>query len=671
MTLLLALITIAATADESVFKNTDVFELEVAVDPQISPGGSRIAYVRSSMDIMSDRAVSNIWIVDADGGNHRPLLSGPHSYSNQRWSPSGDRIAYVSGVDGRGAQIHVRWMDTGQTAMLTNVRQQPSAISWSPDGTQIAFEMFVEREGASLAEPPAAPEGSEWAPPVKVIDAMRYRGDGAGYLDTGNTHLFVLSAEGGTPRQLTSDDYDHNGPLAWTRDGEKIIFAANRQEDWEHDPVEAELWSIDVSTGSLVKLTDRDGPDLSPAISPDGKKVAYLGFDDQKMGYHNTNVYVMDVGGGSIQTLTEGFDRRVDDVQWAGSSSRLYIQYNDHGRSHIATLSMSGNIESVANDVGGVSLGRPYTSGGFSVANNGAYAYSAGRADRPADVATGRSSRSPIRITDLNADLFGHKALGVVEEISWPSSVGDLEIQGWLVTPPDFDPGKKYPFILEIHGGPFASYGPHFTAEIQLYAAAGYVVLYANPRGSTSYGYDFANEIHHNYPGQDYDDLMSGVDAVIARGIIDEDQLFVTGGSGGGVLSAWIVGKTDRFAAAVVAKPVINWISTTLTTDIATFMPEYWFEKLPWEDSQSYWVRSPLSLVGNVTTPTALLTGEQDHRTPISESEQFYQALKLRKVETVMIRIPEASHGIAARPSHLIAKVDNILAWFERYADER
>lgn len=667
--LLLVVATTAIVADDGVFKNTDIFELEVTVDPQISPDGSRITYVRSSMDIMSDRAVSNIWIIDVDGDNHRPLLSGSHSYSNQRWSPSGDRLAYVSGVEGRGAQIHVRWMDTGQTAMLTNVRQAPSSISWSPDGTQISFEMFVEREPASLAEPPATPEGAEWAPPVKVIDAMRYRGDGTGYLDTGNTHLFVLSAEGGTPRQLTSDNYNHNGPLAWMPDGEKIIFSANRKEDWEHDPVEAELWSVDVATGDLDQLTDRDGPDFSPVISPDGTKIAYLGFDDKKMGYHNTNVHVMDMDGGSIRTLTGDFDRSIDDVQWAGSSNRLYVLYEDLGRNHIATLSTNGNIDSVANDVGGETIGRPYTSGGFSVAHNGAFAYSAGRPDRPADVGTGRANRSTTRITDLNADLFGHKSLGAVEEISWRSSAGDLEIQGWLVTPPDFDPTKKYPFILEIHGGPFAAYGPHFSAEVQLYAAAGYVVLYSNPRGSTSYGYDFANEIHHNYPGQDYDDLMSGVDAVIAKGFIDEDQLFVTGGSGGGVLSAWIVGKTDRFAAAVVAKPVINWISTTLTTDIATLMPEYWFEKYPWEDPQSYWARSPLSLVGNVTTPTALLTGEQDHRTPITESEQFYQALKLRKVDTVMIRVPEASHGIASRPSHLIAKVDNILAWFERYRD--
>ena len=228
-------------------------------------------------------------------------------------------------------------------------------------------------------------------------------------------------------------------------------------------------------------------------------------------------------------------------------------------------------------------------------------------------------------------------------------------------------PSKKYPLILEIHGGPFAAYGPNYTTEMQLFAAAGYIVLYANPRGSTSYGEEFGNLIHHAYPGDDYDDLMSGVDAVIAQGNVDTDNLFVTGGSGGGVLTAWIVGKTDRFRAAVVAKPVINWSSFVLTSDVNNFFYRYWFGAQPWEQPEQYWKRSPLSLVGNVKTPTMLLTGESDYRTPIGESEQFYQALKLRKVDTVMVRIPEASHGMTSRPSNLIAKVDNILAWFEKY----
>jgi acylaminoacyl-peptidase len=272
-----------------------------------------------------------------------------------------------------------------------------------------------------------------------------------------------------------------------------------------------------------------------------------------------------------------------------------------------------------------------------------------------------------VRVTALNEDLLSQVNLATIEEMNWKSSADGLGIQGWLAKPPGFDPGKKYPLLLEIHGGPFAAYGPQFSAEVQLYAAAGYVVLYANPRGSTSYGYDFANEIHHNYPSEDYDDLMSGVDAVIARGYIDEESLFVTGGSGGGVLTAWIVGKTDRFRAAVVAKPVINWLSFALTSDGAPFYSMYWFAKMPWEDPDAYWARSPLSLVGNVTTPTALLTGEVDYRTPLDQSEQYYEALKIRKIDTILVQIPEASHGIVARPSHLIAKADNILGWFARY----
>jgi dipeptidyl aminopeptidase/acylaminoacyl peptidase len=660
----------AQDADRSIFLNTDIFELEVATDPQISPDGSQIVYVRRGMDIMTDRSRSNLWIIDSDGSGHRPLLSGTDSYSSPRWSPSGDRIAYISSAAGRGPELYVRWMDTGQTALLSNLASSPSGISWSPDGTQIAFSSLVKDKQEPLAKPPAKPEGAEWAPPVIVIDRMNYRADGRGYLEPGFTHVFVIPAEGGTPRQLTSGSFNHRGSLSWSPDGGKIVMSASRIDDWAYKPRESELWTVDVMNGEMQQLTDRVGPDTSPTWSPDGSRIAYIGFDDRKMGYQNRIVYVLDTSDNSSEAITADFDRSINAAHWAGSSSRLYVSYTDRGKTYLATLGLNGDMDAFVDDVSGVSIGRPYASGGFSVAGNGAYTYNSGTAYRPSNVAAGRRGGDAKRLTNLNDDLLSHKTLGNVEEITWPSSADDLEIQGWIVTPPGFDPTQKYPLVLEIHGGPFAAYGPHFSAEIQLYAAAGYVVLYTNPRGSTSYGDEFANEIHHNYPGQDYDDLISGVDAVIARGYVDENQLFVTGGSGGGVLSAWIVGKTDRFAAAVVAKPVINWISTVLTTDISAMMPMYWFAKPPWEDPDSYWVRSPLSLVGNVSTPTMLLTGESDHRTPIPESEQYYQALKLRKIETAMVRIPEASHGIAARPSHLIAKVDNILAWFEKYRTE-
>ncbi len=323
-------------------------------------------------------------------------------------------------------------------------------------------------------------------------------------------------------------------------------------------------------------------------------------------------------------------------------------------------------METLAENIG-ESIGRPYSGGSFSVVSEGQFAFTETRPHQPADVAVGSKAASGTRrVTSLNQDLLGHKELGRVEEIWYESSFDGRKIQGWIVEPLRFDPEEKYPLILEIHGGPFANYGDRFSAEVQLFAAAGYVVLYINPRGSSSYGEEFGNLIHHSYPGQDYDDLMSGVEAAIARGNVDEDNLFVTGGSGGGVLTAWIVGKTDRFCAAVSAKPVINWYSWVLNADIPITY-KYWFPGFPWDETEHYMKRSPISLAGNVTTPTMVLTGEADHRTPISESEQFYMALKLRKVDTALVRVPDASHGIVDRPSNLMAKVAYILKWFESY----
>lgn len=647
--------------------NIDVFELEVATDPQISPDGSQVVYVRQSNDIMTDRARSNIWIVGTDGENHRPLLSGAQSFTSPRWSPSGDRVAYISSAEGRGPELYVRWMDTGQTALLSNLAEPPSGLSWSPDGTMLAFSALVKSQKESLATPPEKPEGAQWAPPVITIERLNYRSDGRGYLEPGVSQLFVIPADAGSPRQITTGDFNHRGTLAWAPNGESIVLSSNRNSDWRLKGQNSDLWSVSVLNGEMSQLTDRNGPDHSPSFSPDGSKLVFLGYEDRKMGYHNTVVSLLNLADGSIETLSSNLDRSIDTVRWTGSSTQLMISYDDFGKKNIATLSMEGELQILVQDVGSAGISRPYTSGSFSIARNGTIAYTAGSEQRPADI--GFANRRGVnKLTALNEDLLAHKTLGQVEEISWRSSVGDFEVWGWLVTPPDFDPTQKYPLMLEIHGGPFTAYGPHFSVEMQLYAAAGYVVLYTNPRGSTSYGFDFANAIHHDYPGQDYDDLMSGVDSVIERGYIDDEQLFVTGGSGGGVLSAWIIGKTDRFAAAAVAKPVINWASMTLYSDIPEVVSSYWFEKPPWEDYETYWERSPLSLVGNVSTPTLLITGESDMRTPMPESEQYYQALKMRGIDSALVRIPESSHGIAARPSNQIAKVDNILAWFARYS---
>jgi acylaminoacyl-peptidase len=649
------------------FAPADVFELELAVDPQISPDGRRVVYVRTAMDVMTDRPRRQLWVVSADGTGHRPLVTGPESYSSPRWSPDGSRLLYVTGDENGTPQLHLRWMDTGQTAKLTQLPRSPGGLSWSPDGTRIAFTMFVPEAAEPFAELPARPEGAQWAEPAKVIETMFYRADGTGFLEEGHTHVFVVPAEGGTPRKLTRGPYNHGGTPSWTPDGASLVISANRRDEWEYEPNDTELFELSLADGDLRQLTSRHGPDANPHVSPDGSLIAYTGYDERYQGFQTTKLHVMPRDRGESRVLTRDLDRAVGQVRWAPDGRGLFFQFNDRGNGKVAYVTLDGNVAALADDLGGTSLGRPYSSGSYSVADNGRFAFTRSRPHHPADVAIGAPGQPPQRLTNLNEDLLGHKTLGEVEEIWFESSHDGREIQGWIVKPPDFDPTRKYPLILEIHGGPFANYGDRFTAEIQLYAAAGYVVLYTNPRGSTSYGQEFGNLIHHAYPGDDYHDLMSGVDAVVARGYVDEDQLFVTGGSGGGVLSSWIVGHTDRFAAAAVQKPVINWYSWVLTADFGANAYKYWFPALPWEDPDHYLARSPIQYAGNITTPTMLITGEVDYRTPMSESEQLYQALKIRKVDTAFIRIPDASHGIAARPSNLIAKVAHILAWFERY----
>jgi dipeptidyl aminopeptidase/acylaminoacyl peptidase len=650
------------------FEPMDVFGLEWASDPQVSPDGSQVAYVRNFFDVMTDRARTNLWLVSADGESHRPLTSGTGSNASPRWSPSGDRLLWVSSQDG-SAQLWLRWMDTGQEARITNLTEGPGNVSWSPDGSWIALTQFVEdAPDAPLAKGmPSPPDGAQWAPPAVVIDDVQYKNDGrAGFARQGHTHVFVVPAEGGTPRQLTSGPYSHSQPT-WAPDGQSLIVVANRRDDADFEGNDTDLYEVSLAHGLMTRLTSRYGPDGRPAVSPDGRRIAYTGYDDAHQGYTVTRLYVMNRDGSGSREVAAGLDRDVEALRWSGDGQTLWIQYTSEGVGRVARVTLEGAVSEVVDDLGGTALSRPYDGGSFSVTAGGTVAYTLTSPSHPADVALVPPGVQARRLTDLNQDLLAHKTLGEVEEIWWESSFDGRPVQGWIVKPPEFRPGERYPLVLEIHGGPFASYGPHFAAEIQLYAAAGNVVLYTNPRGSTSYGEEFGNLIHHAYPGNDYDDLMSGVDAVIARGYVDEERLYVTGGSGGGVLTAWIVGSTDRFAAAAVQKPVINWTSFVLHADLVPFASRYWFGELPWEDIGHYWSRSPLSRVGNVTTPTMLITGEDDYRTPMSETEQYYAALKLEGVPTAMVRVPEATHGIASRPSGLLTKVAHVLGWFDRY----
>ncbi len=660
------LISGVVAASSPPFVPEDVFSLTWASDPRVSPDGSFIVFTYNYMDIMEDRRRSNLWRIDADGDDIRPLTTGPRNDYGAAISPDSERVAYLS-RDGEGVSIFVRWLGDGDTLRLTPVVQSPGNLAWSPDGRWLAFTQLVPRKAETMGALPEKPAGANWAEPPRVEQRLRFRRDGKGTLPEGFSQVFVVPVTGGAMRQLTHGDYHHAGAVAWAADGRSLYFSGNRHSDWETNANDTEIYQVSVDGGEITAVTDRRGPDNAVALSPDGTHLAWLGYDERYLGYQANLLYIMATDGSGRRELLAELDRSLSGLQWAADSRSIYVQYDDEGLTRLASVSLDGKLTPVSDQLSGLSLSRPYTGAQFDVGGRNTFAFTIGSVGSPADIAVGRDTGQARQLTRFSEDLLAHRSLVTVEEIHLESAHDGRAIQAWVAYPPGFDASRRYPLLLEIHGGPHTAYGPHFAAEIQLYAAAGYVVVYANPRGSTSYGEEFANLIHHNYPSEDYDDLMSTVDAEIARGAIDPERLFVTGGSGGGVLTAWIVGKTYRFRAAVVAKPVINWASFALSADLPDLFARYWFPAMPWQDPMGYWRRSPLSLVGNVTTPTMLLTGESDWRTPMWESEQFYAALKLRGIDTALVRLPGASHSIAKRPSQLIAKVAAILEWFRRH----
>ncbi|NAS10772.1 S9 family peptidase [Poritiphilus flavus] len=661
------ILTLTVSAQQAAFGYMDVFKLQYASDPQIDPSGEWIVYRRMGFDIMKDRAVGNLWSIKTDGSQHQKLTSRETNESSPRWSPTGDRLAFVSSTE-EGSEIYIYWVNTGNFARLTQLPFSPGSLSWSPRGDQLAFTMNVEKKAPVLAKIPKKPKGAKWADAPRITDRLYHEADGKGYIKPGFTHIFTVPSSGGAPRQITSGDYHHRGPLSWSGNGSRIYFSANRNADWEYDFRNSEVYTVNVEDGQIQQLTDRKGPDTAPAVSPDGRLVAYIGYEDQVQAYQVRKIHLMNADGSGKKVLSESLDRSVANLKWDNKSGGIYFTYDDKGNTKIGYISLDGKLSKLADDLGGTTLGRPYAGGSYSLSRNGTIVYTHSRPEYPAEIAVVRpKAKRAIKITTLNKNLLDYRTLGRVEEIWYKSSYDQRDIQGWVVYPPDYDANKKYPFLVENHGGPISNYGDRFSTEMQLYAAAGYIVFYPNARGSTSYGEEFGNLLYNNYPGQDYDDVMDGVDYCISKGIAHEDQLFVTGGSAGGIMSAWIIGKNNRFEAAVVAKPVMNWISKTLVADNYFYYANHRYPGQPWENFEGYWKFSPISLVGNIETPTMVMVGMDDLRTPPSEAKQLYHALKLRKIETVLVEIPGASHGIASKPSNLISKIAHTIAWLDKY----
>ena len=664
----LLFICLSSANAQNIFENLDVFDLQYVRDPQISPDGTKIVYVRTEMDIMKDGRSSSLWIINSDGTHHQKLTSNSHSESNPVWSPDGNRISFISNSDdGNGTEIFVYWTDSRQYSSISQLDGSPRSLKWSRDGKNIAFIMFVPEKTLQLVSPPRKPKNAKWAEKPRITDRLKHEADGSGYMREGFSQLFYISSQGGKPKQVTSEKYNHYS-YDWMSDSDGFIFSSNYTENWEYDFRNSEIYSISIDGSNLNILTDRDGPDRGGVVSPDGELIAYLGYNDKVQTYQISKLSIMNIDGTNKRELEIGLDRSVSSLTWSSDGKSLYFMYDDEGNTKVAVTNLSGETKTLFGDLGGTAIGRPYGGGSFSISNNGKVSYTITSPYHPADIAV-YQGKYTNKITSLNEDLFKGKDLGEIEEIWYKSTVDGRRIQGWIAKPPGFSPNKKYPLIVENHGGPISNYGDRFSPEILLYSAAGYVVFYPNPRGSTSYGEEFGNLLYRNYPGDDYHDVMDGVDKVINLGYVDKDNLFVTGGSAGGIMTAWIIGKTNRFKASAVIKPVMNWISKTLVADNYFGYAHSRYEGQPWENFNNYWSFSPISLVGNIETPTMVMVGLNDLRTPPSESKQLYHALKLRKIETVYVEIPGAYHNISNKPSQLITKIDHILYWFNKYRD--
>jgi dipeptidyl aminopeptidase/acylaminoacyl peptidase len=695
---------VAAPAQKRNIQETDIFHFRWIADPQISPDGARVAFVRVVVNEKRDGYDTSIWTVSTAGNEPpAPLTTGQRDTA-PRWSPDGRMLLFLRGGEEAGKpappQIHLLPLTGGEPFAITDLPRGASNPSWSPDGQTILFNSTTSDEdlakaarkkGAKPGEAkpgeakPAAAKEEERESDVRVITRAIYRFNGQGYLDPKRrNHIWTVSVpaaagEMPNPKQLTQGAFDEQNPT-WSPDGKLIYFTATRVVEPYYDPATSILYSMPAEGGKIRRVTWHEGTIGAFAVSKDGKRIAFRGAITRPVrSYNEPNLYVAEAAPGATpRDAAPSLDGDVGSTlagdqkpPRGGGGSRPV--WSADGRSVIDYVEQQGRVNLLRFDL---ASGRtePVTSGaqevfGFSVTPDGSKTVAViSSAVNIGDLYMVEGGGKLTRLTDINRELFSQLNLTAPEEI-WYSSFDGKKIQTWVQKPPDFQEGKKYPLILNIHGGPHAGYGHTFDHEFHWMAAKGYVVLYPNPRGSSGYGQEFGNIIQHKYPGDDHKDLMAGVDELIKRGYIDENKLGITGGSGGGVLTNNAITLTDRFKAAVSQRSISDWTSFWYTADFTLFTPS-WFRGAPWQEREDFAARSAITNVEKIKTPLMLIEGEADLRTPpTAGGEQLFRALKFLRRPVVMVRFPDETHDLSrnGKPWHRVERLQHIVNWFDKY----